>query len=95
MSIRNVILPLTEAIEAEINLDNALAIHQQAVARNLDDAPTLAKVNTAWWTADKAYAALADAVADAPDSKVKEAIVNGALRDLLRRHDAAPAVTAG
>lgn len=95
MSISCIVGPLTEAIEAETNLSNALNLHRMATERNLDTTDTYAAVSAAWKTADKANAALVDAMSNAPESKVADSLAQGVLLRLLRKSDTAPEITAG
>ena len=93
MSIASIIPALVDAVEAEIELDLATARHKLAVevAEGVPAARARTDLRVAEEAAKRAYGALADAVADAPDSRAKSAIMSGAMRAALRGLDDAVA----
>lgn len=95
MKIDGILCALTEAIDAEVNLATARIHYQRVIDLGLDTTATYANVNADWQIADEANAALSAAIVEAPDSKVKEAIVNGVLLHLLRRHTPSPGAIGG
>ena len=94
MSIASIIPALVDAVEAEIELDLALARHKLAaeVAEGVPAARARTDLRVAEAEAKRAYGALADAVADAPDSRAKSAIMSGALRAARHGFDDAAAL---
>lgn len=94
MSIASIIPALVDAVEAEIELD--LAVSRHKLADQLTDEIAAARARTDLRVAEDkakgAYRALSDAVADAPDSRAKSAIMSGAMRAVLRSLDDAAAL---
>ena len=82
MTISNIVGPLTDAIEAESNFNSASRLHWQAEMANLDTTTTRKELHAADAAVNKAFAALADAIANAPECRTKEAILSGAWRSM-------------
>ena len=93
MSIIRIIPALVDAAEAEIELDLATKRHKLAVevAEEVPAARARTDLRVAEEAVKQAYGALADTVADAPDSRAKSAIMSGAMRAALRGLDDAVA----
>lgn len=77
-TISSIVGPLTDAIEAESNFNSANRLHWQARMSNLDTTATTADLCAAHAAVNRAFTALADAIANAPECRVKEAILSGA-----------------
>ena len=86
--ISSIVGPLTAAIDAQVDLDNAAGLHRLAAQNGLDT-HSAEDVHAAWWALDKAANSLAVAIAYAPDGPVMDTIIRATLLRLSRQYEPA------